>query len=410
MISIEYYNPHWAPEFFYGFTKRREIFNSLYKNLRNKFIIVLTGQRRTGKTTIMKQLIDELIKKGVPRKDILYYSFDEAEGKVREVLTEYEKYLGEHLDRKKRYIFFDEIQKLRGWEVEIKFFYDNYRNLKFFLTGSASLFIRKGMLESLAGRTIDFLLPLLSFSEYLYFKNKEYMIKNPSMYREKLLMEFLSFLKRPYIEIIELPEDEIKLYVKSLVEKIIFVDIPSIFPVDEPSLLERIFRIICGKPGIMINYYEMAKELGYHRVTISNYLDYLEKGFLIKKIYNFSKNLLTSEKKKKKFYPYSPVFSMYVPGHVEDSRLIENLIITSLNIKYFWRDVFSHEVDAILTDGKVIPIEVKYREKISERDLKGIKYFIKKFNLKKGIVFTKRLEEKQGSIEFIPVWQYEKFI
>ncbi len=218
------------------------------------------------------------------------------------------------------------------------------------------------------------------------------------------------FLKRPYIEIIEFPEDEIRLYIKNLIEKIIFVDIPSIFPVDEISLIERLFKIIAERPGILLNYNELSKELGYHRVTISNYLDYLEKGFLIRKIYNFSKNLITSEKKMKKFYPYSPVFCSYLVKEVPLSLLVENLIISALDVKYFWRDSFSHEVDAVLSNKKIILLEIKFKNKILDKDLKGLKYFLKKFKLKKGILITQSLKSIKDNIEFIPVWEYEKFI
>ena len=101
-------------------------------------------------------------------------------------------------------------------------------------------------------------------------------------------------------------QDEVKIskYVKEFVlDKIIYIDIPEVFSIDEPSLLETMFSIISAKPGMIVDYESLSNDLKRNRKTISNYILYLEKAFLIKKLYNYSKNILTSEKKLKKFYP-----------------------------------------------------------------------------------------------------------
>ncbi len=89
-MDLESYNFHWRDGFNYGFPKKRESYDALVKSLSKRRITVITGTRRTGKTTLMKQLIDWLVKKRTPRANILYYSFDEEQPQVREIVNEYE--------------------------------------------------------------------------------------------------------------------------------------------------------------------------------------------------------------------------------------------------------------------------------------------------------------------------------
>ena len=177
---IEKHNFHWRTGFFYNFPKRRMLFNEVIKELGSKQIVSIIGLRRTGKTTILKQIIDHLIKEeGVKREDILFYSFDEEQPKIEDVIHEYEAKIGKEIieKREKTYIFLDEIQKLENWQNQIKYYYDNYRNIKFFVSGSSSLFIKRRSQESLAGRIYEFILKPLSFQEFLIFRNKEELIK-----------------------------------------------------------------------------------------------------------------------------------------------------------------------------------------------------------------------------------------
>ncbi|MCK4310783.1 MAG: AAA family ATPase, partial [Methanomicrobia archaeon] len=110
---MEKYNFHWREGFFYNFPKKRFLFNDIVKEIESKQIISLIGLRRTGKTTILKQVIDHLIKsKKVKREYILFYSFDEEQPKIEEIVTEYETKLGKEIlnIKDKSYIFLDEIQ------------------------------------------------------------------------------------------------------------------------------------------------------------------------------------------------------------------------------------------------------------------------------------------------------------
>ena len=416
---IEKFNFHWQEGFFYNFPKKRKLFNDLFNEIESKQIICLIGLRRTGKTTILKQLIDCLIKtKSAKREHILFYSFDEEQAEIKQIIEEYETRLGKDIytSKSRVYIFFDEIQKLENWQNQIKYYYDYYKNIKFFISGSSSLFIKKRTQESLAGRIYEFTLYPLSFEEFLVFKNKEELIEKKKLLQDSIKKEFLAYQKRQFIELVHESEERIGKYVKTMVEKIVFQDIPRIFPIEYEGLLLKILRIVASNPGMLSDYESLSREIGINRVTLSNYFNYLEESFLIKKLYNFSRNMLTSEKKMKKFYLTTTSFFPFLNNQIDEAKLVENLIILSVNAKFFWRTPQKYEVDIILSEkGTIVPIEVKYRENITNKDLKNLIRFCEKYNVDKALVATKnKLSEskfelrngKKLNIEFIPVWKF----
>ncbi len=424
-MNLEKHNMHWKENFFYNFSLNRILFNELKKNINNRQIITISGLRRTGKTVLMRQLIDSLIKEETSRTNILYFSFDEEQPKIEEIIKEYEKITDIDKAKTKIYIFLDEIQKLDDWQDQIKYYYDNF-NIKFIVSGSSSLFIRKKVKESLAGRSFDFYLTPLSFIEFLTFRNKEQLIKNLKIFKEEIKSEFNQYIKKQFIEVIDKDDSYTSDYVKSILEKVVFIDIPKVFPIDHQDLLIRLLKIIASSPGMIIEYGNLSKELGISRITLSNYLFYLEEAFLIKKVYNFSKNMLTSEKKSKKFYLNSTSFFSYLNNNADESKIIENLIAIETNSKFFWRTPFKDEIDFIIEKSSSVkikpdistsiltPLEVKYKNNINDKDMKTIIKFCIKNNLDSGIILSKDIDEekvisngdKKIIINLIPVWKW----
>ena len=118
MINLETCNPQWKDGFMYPFTQQRTVFATLVKNIDNRLIIALYGLRRTGKTVLLKQVMNALVNLGVPRTDILFFSFDEEQPRLKELFNAAEK-----LGQKPKYVFLDEIQKLQNWQNQIKFYW-----------------------------------------------------------------------------------------------------------------------------------------------------------------------------------------------------------------------------------------------------------------------------------------------
>ena len=401
--------------------KKREFFYNLLPFFDKRQIIVLKGIRRVGKTTIMYQIIDYLIQeRKINPYQILYFSFDEDIQEIDEIIKEYEhKVLKNTLSAFNIiYIFLDEVQKLKNWSNKIKIIYDLNPNIKIFITGSSSLDIDKGSRESLAGRSFDFLLSPLSFKEYLEFKNYSYDAERIDIFRKDLEFKFAHYiLTSGFIELIN-EEDEKFLsdyFLNSIINRVTYIDIPQVFKIDEPELLSKILKIISSKPGMILDYKSLSSDLGRDHRTIENYITYLKSSMLINVLYNYSGNFISSERKLKKFYPYITSLPLLLfPEKKYDetfySYVIESMIVSFLNASFFYRSSDKKEVDIILNNNKIVPIEIKYKRKIYDKDISGLLNFLNKFDVDSGIVISKNLNDqkmiKGKEIKYIPIIDY----
>lgn len=402
--------------------KRRNSFYEIIKFADKRQIIAIKGQRRVGKTTLMYQIIDYLLKEmKIDKFKILYFSFDEEIEEIDRLLDFYQKdILKNKIDKfDKIYLFFDEIQKLKDFSKKIKILYDLNPNLKIFISGSSSLEIDKGYKENLTGRCIEFILKPLTFKEYLDFKNIDVDKERVNVYIKDLEIELLKYiLNSGIVEVINEDDEEFirKYFIDSILNRIIYQDITQSFRISEPEMLIKIFKIISSRPGSILNYQNLSMELGRDRRTIEKYINYLKYSMLINLIFNFSKNLSTSEKKLKKVYnintTYSYLFSKEMSNLNETLPFIyETIIVNNFDINFFFRTTSKREVDFIKIDNnKIIPIELKYKERIRNDDLNGLIYFLDKFKLDEGILLTKDLK-KEGvinnkKITFIPFIEF----
>ncbi|MDZ7340973.1 MAG: ATP-binding protein [candidate division KSB1 bacterium] len=397
-MNLLKYNRHWEKDYRYPYEKHRAIFGQLINQLNSRQIIEISGLRRTGKTTLLFQIVNHLMDQNHNPFSLWYFTFDEERPKLEELLDTFSKQTQLDIKNEKITIFLDEIQKLPEFQNQLKVYYDLYPNLKFFISGSTSLFIRKKSQESLAGRIKSLFLNPLSFEEYLLFTNSLHLLDNPLIFKAEIEKQFEIYLTNQFIESISFPDiNSKKDYYIGIMKKIIFEDIPAIFAVNNVEVLWQMIRMIAQQPGIYIDYQNLANEIGLSNKTISAYLYYLEESFLIKKLYNFSRNRITSEKKLKRFYLASPSFSWALTDFLETGRLVENFVPSIKNYQFFWRDPYHHEVDFIeLENNQILPIEIKYKETIQSKDINSLLLFSKKFNCKKAIIFKKGVEEKSA--------------
>ncbi len=411
MINVAKYNLHWREDFTYGYEIKRDLFDELIKHLDARQTIGIIGLRRTGKTVMLKQVIDLLIKEGVARDRILYFSFDDKVASLEEVINEFQSRIGtDIIGAGKLYVFLDEIQKLKGWQDQVKYYYDTYPEMKFFVSGSSSLFLKTKAEESLAGRIFLYHLPVLSFTEFLRLKGENDLVKKPDMFKENLKEQMLLYIKRQLPELVTADESFIDMYLESIFSKMIYEDLPKVFPIEYEDLLKQLVKIVASNPGIVTDYATLASDLGINRKTITKYISYLERGFLIQKCYNYSKNRLTTEKKMKRLYLSNSTLLFHLAEYPDFGRIVENLVINSSQAQFFWRKGTS-EVDCVLVKNDVImPIECKYRDNIRKKDIKGLMKFLDKFDVDTGYVVTKDrdlsviVDDKQ--IVYIPLWKW----
>lgn len=402
--------------------RERNICQHIKKYVEERQIILLKGLRRVGKTTLLYQLIDYLINEvSIDKYRILYFSFDEDIQDIENILDEYSKNvlrtnLAENKD--KIYVFFDEIQKLKNWTNQLKVFYDLYPEIKFFISGSESLEIIKGTKSVLAGRVFEFTINPLSFREFLKFKDIKIDYDRIDIFKDIIQIEINNYIKSSgFIEAIGYSEDEIfkKYFKESILERVIYRDIPEIFSVKQPGVLYKILMTLSYNPGMLVHYDNFGSDLSLDQRTIKNYFEFLKESFLIRPLYQFSTNLICSERKLKKYYLSYPCFAAVLNEEpfVKNNRgrLIENLFISLLKPDFFYRTSTGIEVDIIMVKGEeYIPIEVKFKEKILDTDMKGVKSFIKKFAPKKAIIISKEQEKfikyNNTEIFFIPYWKF----
>ena len=263
-------------------------------------------------------------------------------------------------------------------------------------------------METLAGRIFDFKIFPLSFSEFLNFKKIKY--QPIRLYEKELIMLFNEFIQmQGFPELVGIKDKEIiKKYIEeSILGRIIFKDIPSLFNIKNISLLETLFRIIHDESGQLIEMTEISKELKFSRQTISNYLKYLEESFLINKLYNYSKKRRKTERKLKKYYPsIISVNLTFKNDNLSKSNVFEWIVVNQLRAEYFYRDTYKNEVDIIIGEEIPIPIEVKFG-KLSYR---GLLSFMKKFDVENGYIISNRVEMEKTinnrKIKIIPAYKF----
>lgn len=393
-MNLSNFNKHRNKGYFYNFSQKRRYFLLLQEQLTKKFIISIVWLRRVGKTTLILQLIDSLIQSWTDRFNILYYTFDNG-WNIEEIISNYQKLSNKDINKDQIYIFLDEIQKATDRQNKIKIYYDLYPNIKFIISWSASLFLNHT--ESLAWRITTNTIKPLFFDEFLEFKKLSYLLDNPEAFQDKIILEFEKYLYRQFRDIIDSDLIEAQSYIKKLKDKIIKEDLLIYFNIKHPDLLLKIFDILCQNPGMLVDYKNIANDLNFDWRTIQTYIHYLEETFLIKKIYNYSPNLLTSEKKLKKIYLNSTSF--FTGDGSVTWELFENYIINTYDARYFWR-LNKKEVDMILIkDKKIIPIEVKYKSQLKKNDFDWLNFFIKKNKLNEGYIITKWLTQKYDNIK-----------
>ena len=359
---LRFENRHWRQER-YDYPQARHAFSQLWAQMGNKLVLSLEGPRRTGKTVLMKQLINRLIEKGVKPKDILFHSFDETPLDPLKVLKAYETLREEPLGAGKPYLFFDEIERLSEWQSFIKMVYDSYPNIKMVISGSTLCTSRK---ESLAGRMLSFIILPLSFPEYLFFRKKTGLADGDE---DAYCEEYQRYLSRQYPDLALDSGIEPQEYVNSVAGKVIFED--SRYEGLDTELLSGIFRVIVRDPGQIIDYTDLAKDFGAERKSVSACMDFLVRSRLVRKVYNYMKNARKMEIASKKFYPFCTTLLAYSSG-AEPGKVAECDAAFQLSSQYF-HSSRSSEIDFLLPAGKKLyAFEVKSGRHLDRSDVRGL--------------------------------------
>lgn len=265
--------------------------------------VVLMGPRRVGKTVLIHHLIERLIKTGgVPARNILYASLDTPvyTGMPLDKFVQVQQVASPDIN-KTLYFFFDEIQYLRSWEVQLKSLVDTYPSAKFVASGSAAAALRMKSTESGAGRFTDFLLPPLTFAEFLKFREVEdELIEEiePGTYAStdinRLNERFVDYINYGgYPEAVfegEIRKDPARFIKGDILDKVLLRDLPSLYGIRDIQELNRLFTTLAYNTGEEVSMGGLTQSSGVNKETVRRYLDYLEAAFLIKRIRRIDKS------------------------------------------------------------------------------------------------------------------------
>ncbi len=354
--KVESINPHWVNlqiDDDYRAMKRRKYFELFYPLVTAEVqrAVVLMGPRRVGKTVILWQTIQELIDNEVDPKNILFLSLDTPilhPYSLEELLDIYKEILSTE-DLSGKTIIFDEIQYLKNWDIQLKVLVDTYKNTKFIASGSAAGALKRKSQESGAGRFTDFMLPPLTFHEYLELLElteslidiKEDTSSIESEFFPKDIVElnrqFLNYLHYGgFPEAIfneEIRKDPQRFIRSDIIDKVLLRDLPSLYGILDTQELNRLFSTLAYQTGNEVSLDGLSKYSGVAKNTIKRYIEYLEAAFLIQTVQRVNDTGKTFRRKNYfKVYLTNPSMysAIYDPPSEGEPEILASLVETSI--------------------------------------------------------------------------------
>ncbi|MGM9799524.1 MAG: ATP-binding protein [Muribaculaceae bacterium] len=451
-------NPWWTegeiPDFYRDMTPRLYI-DRLYpfiKDMELKRAVILMGPRRVGKTVMLYHCIQRLISEGVPPQNIIYISVETPiynKIYLEQLFNLSKQTLGKREnDNSEYYVFFDEIQYLKDWEMHLKSLVDSYKNVKFVASGSAAADLKKKSVESGAGRFTDFSLPPMTFYEYIHLKGYGLLMESDfihcgnrtitywnttDIYKlNSLFLDYINF--GGYPEVVfnkKIRENQEQFIRHDIIDKVLLRDLPSLYGIQDVQELNSLFTMIAYHSGSQFSYESMSKESGVRKDVLKKYIRYLEAAFLIKVVHR------TDDTAKK--YQREVGFKIYLTNPslrcalfqpiLENDEEIGDLVETAVYAQWIPRqgaDIsFANwklnkktqgEVDIVGIDlARQKPkwgVEIKWSDRYAERpgDLESLLWFMPKNGLNEALVTTKTITATRVldtvSLHFIPVACY----
>ena len=385
-----------------------------------KEITIITGVRRSGKSTLMYQMIDKLLKEGVDPKQILFVNLEDkklAKDSLDDIHNSYLKNI--NLD-KKAYIFLDEVHKKDAWELWIRKKYDLRTKDKFVISGSCSYLLKKEYSTLLTGRNLTFEIFPLNFGEFLEFKGinleknnlkKGILLEKTKLSILKNLDEYLNLGGFP--EVLFKPERYKMKLLEQYFDDILYKDIVDRYNLNSQKTKDlALFLMTNFTSLISLRSLRNSLELSYD--TIKEYLSYFKEAFLFFTVDHFSYSFKEQKTLPSKIYCIDNGLRNAVSFKFskDEGKLAENLVLIELKRRgenpYYWTK--KGEVDFVVKnrDQSLSAINISYTDEINERETSSLLEFKNEFGSKTKdlILLTKDTEKKEKGIVFIPLWKW----
>lgn len=408
----------------------REILKDFYKKYgKLKEIIVITGIRRSGKSSLMKLIWDEFkTKEKLIDEQFLYVNFEDErligfdKSDFQKLIQVYYE-INSPIKNKKIFLFLDEIQNVKYWEKWLNRLCEEDK-FKIFITGSNATLLSSELATALTGRNVTATLFPLSFYEfYVYFKNNN--LTGQSFYdldeKVKIKKEF-----RRYLELGGMPE-----YVKTkspeLIQEyfrnILLRDIVNRYNIKYKQGLKELAYILLTNIGQVYSLRNLSKSIEIKNInTIKNYIQYLEESFLFSKLPLFSFSYKAQVYNPHKMYVADIAFFQNIAFKTSENigAIYENIVCFSLkrdrdNEVFYYKTKKNFEVDFLVKKGDKIRdlIQVSsdvYSLKTKEREERALIGAMEELKMSKGVIINENIEEEKRisnkKIIYIPLWKW----
>ncbi len=401
--------------------------------------VVLMGPRRVGKTVLLHHVIKRLLTGGAYRaQDIGYLSLDqpiytrlsieEAADAIR---------LASGNPDGPRMLFLDEIQYLADWERHLKVFVDTHPGVKCVVSGSAAAALRLKSIESGAGRFTDFLLPPLTFHEYLDLMRVTNLVEHSGP-ENGYKAHDIQQLNRHFVDYVNVggyPEAALSPTIRSnparyigadIVDKVLLRDLPSLYGIRDVQELNALFMTLAYNTAGEVSLKQLSQQSGVTQPTLKRYLEYLEAAFLIRIVHRVDHNARRFRRARhfKVYVTTSALRSALFGPVAEDDEEMGPMAETAAFAQWFHADLNLHyarwkngEVDIVHLDRRQKPdwcVDIKWSDRHVGRsgELKSIRDFTSQHPEVTPVVTTRTLMKKDARwpgetrLDFVPTSLY----
>jgi predicted AAA+ superfamily ATPase len=403
-----------------------EAFCRLALNFKIKRAAILLGPRRVGKTVMVRQLAAKAVEGGIPGGNVLYASID-TPLYSNLPLSFFIDAIPAASRGEQCLIMFDEIQYLKDWQIHLKDLVDTYPNVKFVASGSAAAALKVRSQESGAGRFSDFILPPLTFSEYVEFSGNSHLIQEPAEEGRFFLTTDIDALNKSFISYLNYggyPEAVFNEEVRrnperfirgDIVEKVLLNDLPSLYGINNIQELKKLFMFLAYNAGQEASYEGISQESGISNAIVKKYIEYLESAFLVIKLPTVNDSCRSMQRERNfKIYLSNPSMRAALFSGVKegDNTLIGHLAESAVfsqwqhslgfsSLRYArWR---SGEVDVVyLGKENQKPNwigEIKWSDQVgknADREFKHLRYLLSRHKTIRSVFFTSRSLTLEG--------------
>ena len=417
LISL---NPWWNNRDFGTGVRRERYLSQINRYYESGEIVVLSGVRRSGKTTLLYQMIHDLIHiQGKNPRTILFVNCDEPaitrlEHPLETVLDTYRK---EICSEEGACLIFDEIQNIPGWEQWIKAVYDR-KQFRLIISGSSSYLLSSELSTLISGRYLPIPVYPLDFSEYLLFRGvnpgRDSVARTSQKY--KLLQMLREYLREGgFPQVILQPDEEVKKdQLRAYYDSIVYRDIVRVNEVRNQRAMSDLLSYLLSNVTSLYSYRKLEDLLGIEMNTIKEYIRYAEQAKILFEVRYFSYSLKTQARNNKKIYCIDNGLKNAVSFtfSTDEGKNAENLVFLELRRRgykpWYWKK--KGEVDFVLKnpDNTLSAINVTYTDTIPAREFDALREFDGAFgsSVRDLILITKDTAQTEGNILCVPLWKW----